>query len=253
VIAKVQRVRRLGAYAHLTLRAAKLARQAKPGQFVEVRITGEGAPFWRRPFSICRADRETIGLFVKAVGPGTRLLARAQAGEALDVVGPLGHGFTLAGRADRILVGGGYGGAPLLFLAERLRAAGRRVEVLLGGRCEEDLLLRRTLKLAGARTACTTEDGSFGTRGRVTDLLERRLQAASRQALRIAACGPRPMLAAVAKLAAKYGIAAEVSLEESMACGLGVCHGCVQKVGGEYRRVCKDGPVFTAQDVDWHG
>lgn len=251
MIAEITRVRQREPYVHLTLHAPKLARKAQPGQFVEVRIAGEGAPFWRRPFSICRADQETLDLYIKAVGHGTRLLAQSRAGAALDVVGPLGNGFSLAGTADRVLVGGGYGSVPMLFLAERLRAKGVKAEILLGGRCERDLLLRRELKSAGARVACATEDGSFGTRGRVTELLEARLRDCKRP-VRVAACGPWRMLAAVAKLAAQYGAPAEVSLEEVMACGLGVCNGCVKKIGGEYRRVCKDGPVFSAQDVDWN-
>lgn len=247
---EILRQRRTGPYLHLTLRAPAIARRARPGQFVTVRIPGRDAPFWRRPFSICRAARGRVELLIKVVGPGTLALAALRAGDGLDVLGPLGCGFTLAGREDRILVGGGYGIAPLLFLAERLREGGRKVTVLQGGRCAEDLLLRQEFKLSGAPVVCTTEDGSAGRRGRVTVLLEERLHA-GRGPVRIAACGPHAMLAAVAKLAARYEAPAEVSLEALMACGLGVCNGCVQKVAGVYRRVCHDGPVFAAQEVAW--
>jgi dihydroorotate dehydrogenase electron transfer subunit len=149
------------------------------------------------------------------------------------------------------LVGGGYGIAPLLFLAQQLAAKKIPVEVFIGGRCTEDLLLRREMKLAGARVTCSTEDGSTGFRGRVTVPLEARLRQFS-GGVRLAACGPHGLLKAVTRLAQTYRVPAEVSLEEVMACGLGVCNGCAVKIKGEFQRVCKDGPVFSAQDVDWH-
>ena len=149
------------------------------------------------------------------------------------------------------MVGGGYGIAPLLFLAQQLAAKNIPVEVFIGGRCEEDLLLRREMKLAGARVTCSTEDGSAGFHGRVTQPLEARLRQMPGGA-RLAACGPHGMLRVITQLAQTYQVPAEVSLETVMACGLGVCNGCVVKIKGEYRRVCKDGPVFPAQDVDWH-
>lgn len=250
MIARVLKCRNFGPYTQLWLKAPAIARKAKPGQFIELKVPGAGATFWRRPFSLCNARAGVIELLIKSVGPGSRRVAQLQAGEELDVIGPLGRGFTLTGRAPFILVGGGFGVAPLRFLAERLKAQGRRVEVLIGGRCAEDLLLRRELRLARARVACTTEDGSFGTRGRVTRLLETRLAQRGPRP-RIAAAGPKAMLAAVAKLAFEYGVTAEVSLEEVMACGLGVCNGCVVKVNGVYRRVCADGPVFDSQEVEW--
>lgn len=239
-----------GPYLRLTLQAPGIARRARPGQFVTVRVPGRDASFWRRPFSICRADGGRIELLIKVVGPTTHALAALRAGDPVDVLGPLGRGFTLTGREDRVLVGGGYGIAPLLFLAERLRARGRAVTVLQGGRCAGDLLLRPELRRTGAPAMCTTEDGSAGRRGRVTVLLEERLRATQGPIL-IAACGPHAMLASVAKLAARYRVPAEVSLEALMACGLGVCNGCVQKVAGAYRRVCHDGPVFAASEVTW--
>lgn len=248
--AKIVNARRFGAYAHLVLTAPQIARRARPGQFVMVRAEGEGAPFLRRPFSICRARANTVELLIKAVGPGSRLIASQPAGASLDVVGPLGTGFTLTGKSPRLLIGGGFGVAPLLFLAESLQARGVDAEVLIGGRCEEDLLLRRELKMAGARVACATEDGSHGTHGLVTDLLEARLENRTRPC-RMAAAGPWALLRAVAGLAQRRKAPAEVSLEEMMACGLGVCNGCVIKVKNHYLRVCKEGPVFRAEDVAW--
>ncbi len=255
---RVLGVKRSGPYARLRLEAAAIARRVQPGQFVMAQAAGANAPFWRRPFGVCQSDgRRTIELLIKAVGPGTSLIAALEQGDNLDLIGPLGRGFTVAGRGDWLLVGGGYGVAPLLFLAENLRAQGRSVEILQGAGCEDDLLLAlsRSSSRAGPKSgsisrSCATEDGSFGIRGLVTGLLEQRLRAALKP-VRIAACGPHAMLAAVAKLAAQYRVPAEVSLEEVMACGLGVCNGCVVTVRGSYQRVCKDGPVFNAADVDW--
>jgi dihydroorotate dehydrogenase electron transfer subunit len=251
MIAELVSIRRFGPYAHLVLAAPAIARQAKPGQFVEVRLRGEGAPFWRRPFSICRAGAGRVELLIKSRGLGSARLASMGPKAKVDLIGPLGRGFTLTGKQPRLLVGGGYGIAPLLFLAQQLTAKKVPVEVFIGGRCAEDLLLRREMKLTGARVTCSTEDGSAGHPGRVTVPLEARLRQFS-GGVRLAACGPHGMLRAVAQLAQAHQVPAEVSLETVMACGLGVCNGCVVKIKGEYQRVCKDGPVFSAQDVDWH-
>ncbi|NTV52251.1 MAG: dihydroorotate dehydrogenase electron transfer subunit [Candidatus Firestonebacteria bacterium] len=251
MLAELLSIRRFGPYAHLVLAAPAIARRARPGQFVEVRLSGEGAPFWRRPFSICRAADGRVELLIKARGRGSALLAALGPGAKVDVLGPLGKGFTLTGKTPRLLVGGGYGIAPLLFLAQVLKAKKIPVEVFIGGRCEEDLLLRREMKLAGAKVTCSTEDGSVGFQGRVTMPLEVRLRQTP-SPVRLAACGPHGLLQAVTRLAQTYQVPAEVSLETVLACGLGVCNGCVVKIKGEYQRVCKDGPVFSAQDVDWH-
>ena len=251
MIAELISIRRFGPYAHLVLAAPAIARRARPGQFVEVRIGGDGAPFWRRPFSICRAGQGRVELLLKARGQGSALLSALAPKAKVDVIGPLGKGFTLSGKTPRLLVGGGYGIAPLLFLAQQLAAKKIPVEVFIGGRCEDDLLLRREMKLAGAKVICSTEDGSAGFHGRVTAPLEARLRQKT-GSVRLAACGPHGMLRAVTALALEHQVPAEVSLEEVMACGLGVCNGCVVKIKGEYQRVCKDGPVFSAQDVDWN-
>jgi len=247
---KILKLRRFGLYNYIVLEAPAIARTAKPGQFVEIKVEGEKAPFWRRPFSICRIQAGKVELLIKTVGIGTRLIAQKRVGDLLDVIGPLGRGFSLGGKAPVILVGGGFGVAPLLFLAETLCRRGRSVEILIGGRSKEDLLLRREMKRVGAKLACITEDGSYGTRGLVTMLLQQRLDSISVTPF-IAAAGPYPMLRAVAEIARNYSVAAEVSLETVMACGLGVCNGCVVRVAGHYQRVCKDGPVFNAHEIEW--
>ncbi len=242
--------KRLGVYHYLVFNAPSIARAAKPGQFVEIKVAGEQSPFWRRPFSICRATATTIELLVKTVGRGTQLLAQQSLGDDIDITGPFGNGFTLSGKTPRLLVGGGFGIAPLLFLLDKVKAQGRSAEVLMGGRCKKDLLLRRELRQAGATLACATEDGSFGARGLVTQVLEERLSQLKHKVI-IAAAGPNPMLRAVTQIARKHAIPTEVSLEEVMACGMGVCNGCVVRVAGTYQRVCKDGPVFNAFEVEW--
>ncbi len=248
--AGIIKTRRFGAYTRLALKAPEIVRRARPGQFVEILISGKAAPFWRRPFSICRVENTTLELLIKVVGTGSGLLANMRSGEFVDIIGPRGRGFTLTGRGGVLLVGGGFGIAPLLYLAEKLSARARRVEVLIGGRSREDLLLRGAMKLTGATVICATEDGSYGRKGKVTDLLKERLS--SREAgWTLAASGPRPMLAAVAGIAAQHKIYAEVCMEEIMACGMGICQGCVVKVAGRYQRVCQDGPVFPAQEVEW--
>ncbi len=250
MIAKLIKKKEFGLYAHLVLEAPGLARRARPGQFVEVKITGPGAPFWRRPFSICRSRGNTIELLIKQVGQGSALLRQTPLQAPLDLLGPLGNHFEHQGKSPAVLVGGGFGVAPLLFLAETLQAKRIPMDIMIGGRCQEDLLLRKELGLTGARVACTTDDGSFGQQGLVTQLLEERLQQQTKN-LTIYCAGPWPMMAAVAKLCQTYRVACQVSLEEVMACGLGVCNGCVVTVQNRYQRVCKDGPIFKGEDVTW--
>jgi dihydroorotate dehydrogenase electron transfer subunit len=240
----------LGLYHHMVMEAPQIARQAKPGQFVEVKAVGEKSPFWRRPFSICRASGNTIELLIKCVGTGTQLITQYPVGTRLDITGPFGRGFTLSGKKPMLLVGGGFGVAPLMFLLDRIKEQGRAADVMIGGRCEQDLLLRKEIRAAGASVTCTTEDGSYGVQGFVTKVLEKKLKHINHP-ITIAASGPNPMLQAVTKIARTHGIPTEVSMEEVMACGMGVCNGCVVKVAGSYQRVCKDGPVFNAFEVEW--
>jgi dihydroorotate dehydrogenase electron transfer subunit len=193
-----------------------------------------------------------IELFIKPIGPGSRLVAESERDQPLEILGPLGRPFTHFGKAPVLLVGGGYGAAPLLFLAERYHAkkAGSRIKLLFGGRCQTDLVLLRDFKQQGIALACATEDGSHGQSGRVTALLEAELSKAKVPPV-IQAAGPWGMLQAVAGLAARFHCQAEVSVEETMACGLGICNGCAVSVAGKYQRACQDGPVFPADQVNW--
>lgn len=221
-----------------------------PGQFVEVRVDDVPSTFLRRPISIHFVDREKneLWLLVAAVGDGTRRLARLQLGDTLNCVLPLGNGFTMPQSADErlLLVGGGVGVAPLLYMGAEMQQQGCEPTFLLGARSQKDLLMLDEFRKYG-RVLVTTEDGSEGERGFVTN----HSILAKEQFTRIATCGPKPMMVAVARMADKLGIACEASLENMMACGVGACLCCVEKTTEGNLCVCKEGPVFDTKRLLW--
>ncbi len=236
----------------LTLAAPDLAALARPGQFVMVACGPGRDPLLRRPFSVhsCHADG-SIRLLFKVVGRGTRLLAAVQAGEELSLLGPLGRAFRPPPETGELcLIGGGIGSAPLFFLAQWLLEQGRVPLVLLGaGTAAELAVLQRDFHELGCAVHLSTDDGSLGHHGRVTELLP----ALSGTIAKVYACGPMPMMAAVARFC-EARLACEVSLETHMACGLGACLGCAVPIPGRndaYRHVCRQGPVFDALEVVW--
>ena len=220
-----------------------------PGQFymlaAERHWGGEdGRPHLARAFSVCRVRGERLGFLVDAIGPGTALLAELEPGDGLWLVGPLGIGFTLPEETVRpVLVGGGVGLAPLVILAESLREAGREPLVLAGFRSSA---YAAAAELAGPDVALATDDGSAGHHGLVTELLARELPADPA----VCACGPPAMLESVRSLCSEWAVPAELALEEAMACGFGACFGCVVRTRTGYRRICVDGPVLRASDLD---
>lgn len=224
--------------------------EMRPGQFVEVLIDDSPTTFLRRPISICNVDREhnEMWLLVAMVGDGTRRLGRLQKGDRLNCVLPLGHGFGGPDFKSRfLLVGGGVGVAPLLFLGAELWNRECDVTFLLGARTKGDLLLLNEFGRYG-RVLLTTEDGSAGERGFVTNhsvLAEEHFDL-------IYSCGPTPMMKAVAHYAREHHTDCEVSLENMMACGLGACLCCVEKTTEGNLCVCKDGPVFNINKLLWH-
>lgn len=220
-----------------------------PGQFVEVRVDGSPQTFLRRPISIHFVDREhnELWLIVATVGDGTRKLARLQSGDLLNCVLPLGNGFTPAKPGEKVLlVGGGVGVAPLLYMGAEMAKARIEPTFLLGARTQQDLLMLAAFEQYG-RVFVTTEDGSAGEKGFVTNhsLLQQE------HFDRISTCGPTPMMKAVARLAKAQDIDCEVSLENLMACGVGACLCCVENTTEGHVCVCKEGPVFNTRKLLW--
>jgi len=241
-------------YHCLTLEAPVLARAAQPGQFVHVRVTGLDVSSLRRPFSIYRVAGDRLSVLCKNVGRGTEQLTRLRPGDTLSVMGPLGNGFPMQthGRFP-ILVAGGYGVAPLAFLAHRLSGRGL---VLIGGRTADDVLCEEDFTALGWEVQTATMDGSRGVRGLVTRLLDDWLASHPGQPASCYACGPDGMLRAVAERSSRAGIPAWVSLDKRMVCGVGACLACVQRLrradGSTWiARVCRDGPVFDAAEIVW--
>ena len=237
-------------YVLLKLTQPELLPPVRAGQFVEVKVEGSPSTFLRRPISINFVDRarNELWLLVAMVGEGTKALGRLRAGDVLDVVFPLGNGFTQSQTpAERVLlVGGGVGVAPLLEYGQQLRAAGAVPLFLLGARTAKDLLEQDCFRALG-EVFVTTEDGSAGERGFVTQ--HSILQSARFD--RISCCGPKPMMVSVARYARQTGIPCEVSLENMMACGLGACLCCVEKTVKGNVCVCTEGPVFNINDLTW--
>lgn len=241
-------------YVLIRLTHSEALPQMLPGQFVEVRVDGSPSTFLRRPISIhfVDYDQNELWLLVATVGDGTRWMARLRAGDVLNCMLPLGNGFALASeRSSVLLVGGGVGVAPLLYLGAELRRKGAEPTFLLGARTARDLLMLSEFKRYG-RVLVTTEDGSAGERGFVTD---HPVLSAERFDL-IQCCGPTPMMKAVARYARENATACEVSLENLMACGLGACLCCVEKIRKEGSPatnvcVCKEGPVFNINQLLW--
>lgn len=221
-----------------------------PGQFVQVKVEGAANTFLRRPVSVHYVDRtkNQLWLLVQIVGEGTRRMAELNAGDTLDLVFPLGNGFSMDVSPDDscLLIGGGVGVAPLLYYGEELKRKGISPVFLLGARTQNDLLQLDMFKAIG-EVYVTTEDGSMGEKGFVTNhsiLGERKFD-------HIACCGPKPMMVSVARYAHANNIACEVSLENMMACGLGACLCCVEKTVKGNVCVCKEGPVFDIRQLTW--
>jgi len=241
----------------MKIESAYLGRNSKPGQFVEVRCSDDAEPLLRRPLSIHRISKTGIELLYEVIGKGTELLSRKKAGQALDIIGPLGNGFKVhPGKA--ILVAGGVGVAPLMALAEKLAESSKlkaqKVCVIIGAKTKDHILCEKDFKRLGCNVSVATENGSKGRKGLATDLLKDFLRTTNdERRTTIYACGPVGMLREVTNIAAGRNIPCQVSLEEHMACGVGVCLGCPVRVKSlhEYKMVCKDGPIFNAAEIIW--
>jgi dihydroorotate dehydrogenase electron transfer subunit len=248
-----------GPYVLLSFRHPEVASTAKAGQFVMIKAGLSAEPPLRRPFSIMSVDPQdaSFTLFVKRVGTVTRALFDLREGALAQCLGPLGSPFTPPCQGtEALLVAGGYGIAPFLLFSNELRASGVAARLFYGGRSAEDLQLLARFAPLGVGVAAATEDGSLGHRGLVTDPLEAYLDARPGPC-QLYACGPEPMLRAVARIASSRGLQAQVSLDPWMGCGIGTCLGCVVKIRmpgqprASYRCACTEGPVFDAATVAW--
>ena len=250
-----------GAYRHLTLVTPGLPEIARPGQFVALSVgDGTSSMLLRRSFSIHRVSPAgtygaTTEIVVAPHGPGTQAITALQPGETVSVVGPLGRGFPLPSQpVPCILVGGGYGSAPLFWLAEQLRERGCTVEIVLGAASADRLYGVVEARRVADGVTITTDDGSAGTRGWVSDVLPDLIAGTGAGVLY--GCGPMGMLRSMSAIAADHGIVAQVAVEEAMACGVGICMTCVMPVSDaqgttKMVRSCLEGPVFRGDRVRW--
>lgn len=253
--------RRAGAYQHLTFVAPGIAELARPGQFVALAVGGDtSANLLRRCFSIHKVSPSgiyggTVDIVVAAHGPGTTWLVGLALHDEVDIVGPLGKPFPLPNEpVPCVLVGGGYGSAPLFWLAEQLAAKGCHVEMVLGAASEDRLFGVVEARRAADGLTVTTDDGSAGTRGWVSDVLPQVIRLSGAGV--VYGCGPMGMLRSITEVATAEGAVAQVAVEESMACGVGVCMTCVMPVTGvdgktRMVRSCVEGPVFRGDRVRW--
>lgn len=246
-------------FRRIVIRAPEIAKAARPGQFVMVRAKEGSDPLLPRPFSIFRArhtHRDAIEILYKVVGWGSSLVATKQRGDRVWLTGPLGQPFTVQKKGPPMwLVGGGYGVGPMVFISDVLKGSKRELKAFVGARYKSAVLGVGEFKRNRIPVFISTEDGSMGFKGRVTEVIEREIVKTGAKPV-LVACGPTPMLRAVAELAMRQGLTSEVSLEETMGCGTGVCLSCVcdiktQDGGSHQRMICRHGPVFPGNIVLW--
>lgn len=226
----------------LTMEAGEMARLAQPGQFVNLKC-GEGL-LLRRPISICDIQGDTLTVVFQIKGEGTHWLAQRRVGEQLDVLGPLGRGYDIP-HGKVLVVGGGIGVPPMLYAAKCCASA----DACVGFRSAAHAILLEELQAACGKVLVTSDDGTIGAHGFVDALVRQTLAQEHYEA--VFACGPRPMLKSVYQAAQEGNTPCFVSMEERMGCGVGACLVCACSVGGHHKHVCKDGPVFRAEEVDW--
>ena len=237
----------------------EIAQNAVPGQFINIKINNGLEPFLRKPFSVCRrsVSEGWIEVLWKIVGKGTDIMSRYQADEVVNIIGPLGQGYDIPPDLQTaLLVGGGLGVAPLPFLCEEALKLSKSVEVFLGARTQKELSMIDIFKTLGVEVYLSTEDGSVGKRGRVTEiLLDRMSQMDSLESARLYSCGPNPFLKAMMGISEEQAVMGEVAIETMMGCGFGICVGCPVRVRdgnvgeGLFKLTCIDGPVFKSTEI----
>lgn len=240
-----------------SVKAPSMVKEARPGNFIEIRVSEQTEPFLRRPISIYHLDKENgiLEFIFQVKGKGTEILAQREVGKPIDIVGPIGYGtFKYEDYQNIAIIGGGIGVFPLYELAKSAQIDKKNVMTYLGFRSKDFIVLEEEFKKVSNELILTTDDGTYAKKGFAINYLEKDVEAGKIDA--IYACGPLPMLKAVQKLAIERDIPCQISLEEKMACGLGVCLGCAVKTAKspkdapEYWHVCKAGPVFNAKDVE---
>jgi dihydroorotate dehydrogenase electron transfer subunit len=237
----------------MAVECPQVAKAAKPGQFLTIRCGNATEPLLRRPFGFHRIEKGAFRILYKVLGKGTKELSSMEAGDSVDILGPIGNGFPMPKIGKGVLiVAGGMGVAPLAAFAEKLlKDKMRDISVVIGARDRKSLLCREHFEGLGIKTLVATDDGSCGSKCLATDLIERRLAAHKNYAPVVYACGPSPMLKAVAHVVKKHGLEAYASFEEYIACGVGACLGCAIRTRSGYKLVCKDGPVFNLKEMIW--
>ena len=243
-------------YYKLTFETPFSFSEVTPGQFVHIRVRDTFSPLLRRPFSISNALSKRIEIIYKVVGQGTNILSKVKRGDCLSILGPVGNGFSISKEVkEHILIGGGIGVSPLVFLARKIAKTTKNkncLSVFLGFKTADEILCQNELVGANIALYVATEDGSHGYKGLVHHLVEDYLKKLSSfSGLNIYACGPSKMLKFVADLSFNYAIFSQVLMEEIIGCGVGVCRGCVVKGKAGYLRVCQEGPVFDAKEIIW--
>ena len=241
----------------LTLSSPHLSKRAKPGNFVHIKVSSNCYPLLRRAFSVHNIDKQerSFEVLFKVVGKGTEILSEKSPGDMLDLLGPVGKGFSLPQKGETVmLVAGGMGIAPLWFLFTNLikKIDKDKLMFFLGAKTKKELLYCEKLKDLRTNLIVTTDDGSFGTKGLVTDVFLKEIKRRKNKSgkLMIYSCGPPEMLKKISEISKQYDLFCQISLEGSMACGVGACWGCAVKLeNGGYKRVCIDGPVFDAKEV----
>jgi dihydroorotate dehydrogenase electron transfer subunit len=240
----------------LSFQSSHIARVAQPGNFLHLKLQ---STILRRPLSIHKIENNLIYIFFKVRGRGTKALAQKKKNDWLDIIGPLGNGFKIKNEENSILVGGGIGAAPLLFLAQKLvesstfnvQCSALENIILLGAKDRKEVVCEKEFKNLGFRIKVATEDGSKGQKGFVTDLLKKRLMTYD-LGLRtnVYACGPKDMFYQINKIVKNYkNVNTQLSFEQFMGCGVGVCCACVISTKAGYKKVCQDGPVFSLKEI----
>lgn len=253
VVRSISRIR--PAIFRLVVKLPGVAKASLPGQFLHLKVEGVPGVLLRRPFSIAAVTGGNVEILVKIVGPGTERLSQLKKDDSCDAIGPLGGSFQYESPNTAVLVGGSIGAAPLLFLQDKLLKTGHNVHFFLGARTHSEFPLEEGDISKRSIVPCT-DDGSFGEAGFVSTVFRSWLDENRQKNLSIYSCGPIPMMKEVSRICEEYSLHHQVSLENRMGCGIGVCQGCAMRLRndsdrGGFRLICKDGPVFDATQIDW--